>query len=186
MDLQSLPDQLCQALITYIPNGAEIIALDAFDAQADDLVDGITSVKPALAGKVPPSLASFLLQLGVAGGSLLKSVAQNCFSLELLFAPYHLFQTPLPASCEIVWLLCGGDEQRTSSTSAIRRKRCSRYFQSCTSFLAVTSSGLTSSTRLSGTDSSLSSSPSPLKWSTSCSIVWTKLCSYFSNSLTEY
>ncbi|XP_065334157.1 KICSTOR complex protein kaptin isoform X2 [Cloeon dipterum] len=118
LELQSLPGEQCQASVkevpfTYIPNGAEIIALDAFHTQADDLVVGITIVKPAMAGRPTPSqtFLNVYSEWGEAGDSLLDSVAQNCFSLELSFAPYHLFHTPLPASREIVWLLSGGDEQ---------------------------------------------------------------------------
>jgi KICSTOR complex protein kaptin len=105
---------------TYIPSGAEIIAIDAFNKSktADDFVVGITIAKhpdPRVtnAGNKQMSEMYFNIYSEWEPSSQfnLENVAQNCFSLELTFTPYHLYHTFLPSSKEIVWLLSGSDDK---------------------------------------------------------------------------
>jgi len=109
---------------TYIPSGAEIIAIDAFNKTsggggADDFVVGITIAKAAdprvtsaAGGKqMSETYLNIYSEWEATSDFNLENLAQNCFSLELAFTPYHLYHTSLPSSKETVWLLSGGDEK---------------------------------------------------------------------------
>ncbi|XP_059484563.1 KICSTOR complex protein kaptin isoform X2 [Neocloeon triangulifer] len=106
---------------TYIPSGAEIIAMDAFNksSTSDDFVIGITIVKqpdPRVsdAGGIKQSSEMYFniySEWETSSQFNLENIAQNCFSLELSFIPYHLFHTHLPNTKEFVWLLSGSDEK---------------------------------------------------------------------------
>ncbi|XP_066995256.1 KICSTOR complex protein kaptin isoform X2 [Anabrus simplex] len=106
-----------EVLFTYIPSGAEIIALDAFNKSqaSDDFVIGITIIKSRSDQNVETYL-NIYSEWEPNSEFNLESVAQNCLMLELNFIPYHLYHTSLPAdggndTREVVWLLSGSDKK---------------------------------------------------------------------------
>lgn len=98
---------------TYIPSGAEIISIDAFNRSkiGDDFVIGVTIIKSAESG----SPGQYLNIYSSDWDSIdcrqfeLENLAQSCFSLPLEFVPYQL------SHCEVedvtVWLLGGSDKR---------------------------------------------------------------------------
>ncbi|KAF4531949.1 hypothetical protein B566_EDAN006641 [Ephemera danica] len=99
---------------TYIPSGAEIISIDAFNKSpiSNDFVIGITIIKgatgdPRVGGETYLNIYS---EWEPSTEFNLDSVAQSCLSLELQFTPYQLYHTTLPTA-EVVCLLSGSDDR---------------------------------------------------------------------------
>uniref|UniRef100_A0A1B6CK78 Kaptin n=1 Tax=Clastoptera arizonana TaxID=38151 RepID=A0A1B6CK78_9HEMI len=119
---QLLQPNLKEIAFTYIPNGAEIISIDAFNKSVtcNDFCIGITIIKPnlALSDTEGPSTETYLniyTEHDIDATFNLENIAQNCLILELNFIPYQLYHAellPLPEnhSCdEIGWLVSGSD-----------------------------------------------------------------------------
>ncbi|XP_043249546.1 KICSTOR complex protein kaptin-like [Colletes gigas] len=106
-----------ELLFTYIPSGAEIISIDAYNKSdtGDGFVIGITIIKVSTDTSVERYLNIYTE--GAADGegdecSSIEAVAQNCLMVELAYTPYHLYHTILPhqnSHNEVVWLLSGSD-----------------------------------------------------------------------------
>lgn len=100
---------------TYIPTGAEIISIDAFNRSkiCDDFFIGITIIKVNGDQSTETYLNIYTEQDVEEKGELnLDCLAQNCLMLELTFVPYQLYHTSLftqDKSEEAVWLLSGSD-----------------------------------------------------------------------------
>lgn len=98
---------------TYIPSGAEIISIDAFNRSknGDDFVIGVTIIKSAESGSPGQYLNIYSDWDSVMDCRQfeLENLAQSCFSLPLEFIPYQL------THCEVeeltVWLLGGSDRR---------------------------------------------------------------------------
>ncbi|XP_031773398.1 KICSTOR complex protein kaptin [Apis florea] len=106
-----------ELLFTYIPSGAEIISIDAYNKidSGDGFVIGITILKASTDTSVERYL-NIYTEGAIDGegdeGSSIEAIAQNCLMVELSYTPYHLYHTILPqqnASNEVVWLLSGSD-----------------------------------------------------------------------------
>ncbi|XP_014215226.1 KICSTOR complex protein kaptin-like [Copidosoma floridanum] len=105
-----------ELLFTYIPNGAEIIAIDAFNKSntGDEFVIGITIMKPT--GETSMERYLNIYTEGAGEGeenNSLETIAQNCLMVELSYTPYLLYHTVIPQSTnnEIVWLISGNDNK---------------------------------------------------------------------------
>ncbi|XP_014614178.1 PREDICTED: kaptin-like isoform X1 [Polistes canadensis] len=106
-----------ELLFTYIPNGAEIIAIDAYNKMdvGDGFVIGITIIKTSTNTSVERYLNIY--SEGVVDGegdenSTIETIAQNCLMVELSYTPYHLYHTILPhqpSGNEVIWLISGSD-----------------------------------------------------------------------------
>lgn len=106
---------------TYIPNGAEIISVDAFNKSktCDDFYIGITIIKPNADHSPETYLNIYSEQDLDSNGTLnLENVAQNCLMVELNFIPYQLCHAELKkqddssaSNSEIVWLISGSDSK---------------------------------------------------------------------------
>ncbi|XP_054280587.1 KICSTOR complex protein kaptin-like [Macrosteles quadrilineatus] len=103
---------------TYIPSGAEIISIDAFNKSStcDDFHIGIAITK--MGGDHPEMYMNIYSEQDLDTNYTLNidSIAQNCFMLDLKFFPYHLTHTAVhqPNSSiqkETVWLLSGSDSK---------------------------------------------------------------------------
>ncbi|CAH1394130.1 unnamed protein product [Nezara viridula] len=100
---------------TYIPTGAEIISIDAFNRSKtrDDFFIGITIIKVNGDQSTETYLNIYTEQDVEEKGELnLDCLAQNCLMLELTFIPYQLYHTSLFNQDKIeeaVWLLSGSD-----------------------------------------------------------------------------
>nr|XP_024216643.1 KICSTOR complex protein kaptin-like isoform X2 [Halyomorpha halys] len=100
---------------TYIPTGAEIISIDAFNRSktCDDFFIGITIIKVNGDQSTETYLNIYTEQDVEEKGELnLDCLAQNCLMLELTFVPYQLYHTSLfnqEKIEEAVWLLSGSD-----------------------------------------------------------------------------
>ena len=94
---------------TYIPSGAEIISLDAFNRSEseDDFVIGVTIIKDG--GGQYLNIYSDLDVMIDHKPFQLENLAQNCVSLLLDFIPYQL--THCRVSDCVVWLLAGSDNK---------------------------------------------------------------------------
>jgi len=100
---------------TYIPSGAEIISIDAFNKSkvGDDFVIGVTIIKSAESGSPGQYLNIYSDWDSVADIDSkefeLENLAQSCFSLPLDYIPYQL------THCEVgemtLWLLGGSDKK---------------------------------------------------------------------------
>ena len=100
---------------TYIPSGAEIISIDAFNKSrvGDDFVIGVTIIKSAESGSPGQYLNIYSDWDSVADIDSrefeLENLAQSCFSLPLDYIPYQLNH------CEVeeltLWLLGGSDKK---------------------------------------------------------------------------
>lgn len=103
----------CQELqFTYIPSGAEIISIAAFNRSTvgNDFVIGVTIIKSAEGGSPGQYLNIYSDQDSVSEADLeLDNLAQSCLSLELEFIPYQLTHCRLGE--ETVWLLGGSDRR---------------------------------------------------------------------------
>ncbi|KAJ3636757.1 hypothetical protein MTP99_000270 [Tenebrio molitor] len=105
---------------TYIPSGAEIISVDAFNKSAtkNEFVIGITIIKN---GNLLDSYEFYLniySEWEESDEFNIDNIAQNCLNVELTFTPYQLTHTNLIvwedgriANKEIVFLLSGSDNQ---------------------------------------------------------------------------
>ncbi|XP_063986625.1 KICSTOR complex protein kaptin-like [Diachasmimorpha longicaudata] len=107
-----------ELLFTYIPNGAEIISIDAFNKQPHDeeFTIGITIIKPSGEGTVERYLNIYSETAGDGdnGETSIETIAQNCLSMELTYVPYLLYHTLIcdrEIGGEIVWLISGNDNQ---------------------------------------------------------------------------
>lgn len=105
-----------ELLFTYIPNGAEIISIDAYNKSdiGDSFVIGITIMKTGT--DTMERYLNIYTEGAVDGegdeGSSIEAIAQNCLMVELSYTPYHLYHTILPqedSTHEVVWLLSGSD-----------------------------------------------------------------------------
>nr|XP_050853422.1 KICSTOR complex protein kaptin-like isoform X1 [Vespula vulgaris] len=106
-----------ELLFTYIPNGAEIIAIDAYNKMdvGDGFVIGITIIKTSTNTSVERYLNIY--SEGVVDGegdenNTIETIAQNCLMVELSYTPYHLYHTILPHQAsgnEVIWLISGSD-----------------------------------------------------------------------------
>lgn len=97
---------------TYIPEGAEIISIDAFNqaCHVHDFVVGITFTKSDNGGK-QSQYFNIYSDWEPSNECDLDSIAQGCLSISLDFIPFHLTHTKLnmDGSKEMVWLLSGND-----------------------------------------------------------------------------
>ncbi|XP_015593630.1 KICSTOR complex protein kaptin [Cephus cinctus] len=114
---QSLRPLVKELLFTYIPSGAEIVAIDAYNKSetGNEFVIGITILKPSGETSVERYLNIYTEGEGDGEGdesSSIEAIAQNCLMVELSYTPYQLYHTVIPhkdLSNEIVWLLSGSD-----------------------------------------------------------------------------
>ncbi|XP_003700670.1 KICSTOR complex protein kaptin [Megachile rotundata] len=106
-----------ELLFTYIPSGAEIISIDAYNKSdsGDGFVIGITILKASTDTSIERYL-NIYTEGAIDGegdeGSSIEAIAQNCLMVELAYTPYHLYHTILPQQSshnEVVWLLSGSD-----------------------------------------------------------------------------
>ncbi|KAJ8981807.1 hypothetical protein NQ317_007393 [Molorchus minor] len=105
---------------TYIPNGAEIISMDAFNKSStnNEFVIGITIIKNS---NDSDSLETYLNIYSEWEENIdfdIENIAQNCLNVELNFIPYKLLHTYLVTwqndemvNKEIVFILSGSDLQ---------------------------------------------------------------------------
>ncbi|XP_014479490.1 PREDICTED: kaptin-like [Dinoponera quadriceps] len=115
LDLNLRP-MVKELLFTYIPSGAEIISIDAYNKSdtADSFVIGITIIKT---GSDTIERYLNIYTEGAADGegdegTSVEAIAQNCLMVELSYTPYHLYHTILPqqnSAHEVVWLISGSD-----------------------------------------------------------------------------
>ncbi|KZC10390.1 Kaptin, partial [Dufourea novaeangliae] len=106
-----------ELLFTYIPSGAEIISIDAYNKSdtSDGFVIGITIIKVSTDTSVERYLNIYTEGATDGEGdecSSIEAIAQNCLMVELAYTPYHLYHTILPqlnSHNEVVWLLSGSD-----------------------------------------------------------------------------
>ncbi|KAL0116759.1 hypothetical protein PUN28_009994 [Cardiocondyla obscurior] len=105
-----------ELLFTYIPSGAEIISIDAYNKSdtGDSFVIGITIMKTST--DTIERYLNIYTEGAVDGegdeGSSIEAIAQNCLTVELPYTPYHLYHTVLPqqnSGQEVVWLISGSD-----------------------------------------------------------------------------
>ncbi|XP_030757029.1 KICSTOR complex protein kaptin-like [Sitophilus oryzae] len=103
---------------TYIPSGAEIISLDAFNKSSvnNELVIGITIIKNSNDSNTLETFLNIYSQLEDHADFDIENIAQNCLTVELSFIPYKLMHTYLITwkdnkilSKEIVFVLSGSD-----------------------------------------------------------------------------
>ncbi|XP_031826699.1 KICSTOR complex protein kaptin isoform X1 [Nomia melanderi] len=106
-----------ELLFTYIPSGAEIMSIDAYNKSdtGDGFVIGITIIKVSTDTSVERYLNIYTEGATDGEGdecSSIEAIAQNCLMVELAYIPYHLYHTILPqqnSHNEVVWLLSGSD-----------------------------------------------------------------------------
>ncbi|KAL1513800.1 hypothetical protein ABEB36_003160 [Hypothenemus hampei] len=106
---------------TYIPSGAEIISIDAFNKSSviNVAVIGITIIKNSNDSDSLETFLNIYSQLEEDEDFNIENIAQNCLTLELNFIPYHLTHTELITwdkdynfnKKEIVFVLSGSDHQ---------------------------------------------------------------------------
>ncbi|XP_060519052.1 KICSTOR complex protein kaptin-like [Cylas formicarius] len=105
---------------TYIPSGAEIISIDAFNKSTtnNELVIGITIIKNSSDSDTLETFLNIYCQLEENEDFDIENIAQNCLNVELNFIPYKLLHTHLITwnDCsilgkEIVFVLSGSDNQ---------------------------------------------------------------------------
>ncbi|XP_011505322.1 PREDICTED: kaptin-like [Ceratosolen solmsi marchali] len=105
-----------ELVFTYIPNGAEIIAIDAYNKSniGDEFVIGITIMKSSGETNIERYLNIYTEGLSDGEDSnSLEVIAQNCLMIELSYTPYLLYHTVIPQSSgsEFVWLISGNDNK---------------------------------------------------------------------------
>ncbi|GFY73480.1 KICSTOR complex protein kaptin [Trichonephila inaurata madagascariensis] len=97
---------------TYIPGGAEIISMDAFNqaCHEHDFVVGITFTKCGTLGTMSQYF-NIYSDWEPSNKCDLDNIAQGCLSICLEFIPFHLTHTELIVDGvkEMVWLLSGSD-----------------------------------------------------------------------------
>ncbi|KAJ8941658.1 hypothetical protein NQ314_010303 [Rhamnusium bicolor] len=105
---------------TYIPNGAEIISLDAFNKSSinNEFVIGITIIKNSNDSDTLETYLNIYSEWEESEDFDIENIAQNCLNVELSFIPYKLLHTFLVtwqdeniSSKEIVFILSGSDCQ---------------------------------------------------------------------------
>ncbi|XP_050294931.1 KICSTOR complex protein kaptin-like [Anthonomus grandis grandis] len=105
---------------TYIPSGAEIISIDAFNksSTSSEAVIGITIIKNSNESDTLETFLNIYSQLEEHEDFNIENIAQNCFTVELNFIPYKLMHTELIkwdgdtiVKKEIVFVLSGSDNQ---------------------------------------------------------------------------
>ncbi|KAJ3647450.1 hypothetical protein Zmor_019328 [Zophobas morio] len=105
---------------TYIPSGAEIISVDAFNKSdsKNEFVIGITIIKNSNLMDAFEFYLNIYSEWEENEDFNIDNIAQNCLNVELSFTPYQLTHTELIvwdgdtiASKEIVFLLSGSDNQ---------------------------------------------------------------------------
>ncbi|KAJ8942623.1 hypothetical protein NQ318_013336 [Aromia moschata] len=105
---------------TYIPNGAEIISLDAFNKSAtkNEFVIGITIIKNSNDSDTLETYLNIYSEWEENEDFNIENIAQNCLNVELNFIPYKLLHTYLVTwqgdsirSKEVVFILSGSDLQ---------------------------------------------------------------------------
>ncbi|XP_072767675.1 KICSTOR complex protein kaptin [Anoplolepis gracilipes] len=105
-----------ELLFTYIPSGAEIISIDAYNKSdtGDSFVIGITIMKTST--DTIERYLNIYTEGAIDGegdeGSSIEAIAQNCLMVELSYTPYHLYHTVLSQqnfAHEVVWLISGSD-----------------------------------------------------------------------------
>ena len=100
---------------TYIPSGAEIISIDAFNRSKheEDFVIGVTIIKSAESGSAGQYLNIYSDSnwdnFSDSRPFQLENLAQNCVSLLLDFIPYQLSHCRVEDTT--VWLLGGSDRR---------------------------------------------------------------------------
>ncbi|ENN74705.1 hypothetical protein YQE_08822, partial [Dendroctonus ponderosae] len=103
---------------TYIPSGAEIISIDAFNKSSitNEAVIGITIIKNSNDSDTLETFLNIYSQLEEHEDFNIENIAQNCLTVELNFIPYQLMHTELItwkgdkiAKKEIVFILTGSD-----------------------------------------------------------------------------
>ncbi|KAJ9582834.1 hypothetical protein L9F63_022793 [Diploptera punctata] len=107
-----------EVLFTYIPNGTEIVSVDAFtrSQSSDDFVIGITIIKST--EHTTETYLNIYSEWEPSSEMNLDSVSQNCLMIQLDFIPYQLYHTQLYTNNQkfdfvkqVVWLLSGSDEK---------------------------------------------------------------------------
>jgi len=99
---------------TYIPSGAEIISIDAFNHSLtdDEFVIGITIIKTAESGS-PGQYLNIYSDWEPGSDPMLDEMMQTCMSLKLDYIPYQLTHCRVKSDTEgeeeTVWLLGGSD-----------------------------------------------------------------------------
>ncbi|XP_066262660.1 KICSTOR complex protein kaptin-like [Euwallacea similis] len=103
---------------TYIPSGAEIISMDAFNKSAitNEVVIGITIIKNSNDSDTLETFLNIYSQLEEHEDFNIENIAQNCLTVELNYIPYKLMHTEFftwnddkIANKEIVFILSGSD-----------------------------------------------------------------------------
>ncbi|KAK9883968.1 hypothetical protein WA026_004904 [Henosepilachna vigintioctopunctata] len=103
---------------TYIPTGAEIISIDAYNKSSknNEFVVGITIIKNSNDSDSLETYLNIYSGWEASEDFNIENIAQNCQSLELNFIPYRLMHTDLflwdndgLCSQEKVFLLSGSD-----------------------------------------------------------------------------
>lgn len=105
-----------ELLFTYIPSGAEIVSVDAYNksSKEDEFVIGITIMKYNSETSIERYLNIYTEGAGDGeDNNSIEAIAQNCLMVELTYTPYHLYHTVIPHSSEneIVWLISGDDSK---------------------------------------------------------------------------
>ncbi|KAK8763553.1 hypothetical protein V5799_033842 [Amblyomma americanum] len=104
---------------TYLPEGADVIAIDAFSKSVPDNLDiiiGIAFIRPG-ENQLARHYLNIYSQSEPGCGLDLDRIAQGCQSLELNFIPYQLTHALLfpnqsgQRNGEFVFLLCGSDSR---------------------------------------------------------------------------
>ncbi|XP_043466158.1 KICSTOR complex protein kaptin-like isoform X1 [Leptopilina heterotoma] len=104
-----------ELLFTYIPSGAEIISIDAYNKskEDDEFVIGITIMKYSSETSVERYLNIYSEGAGdTDDNNSIEAIAQNCLMVELNYTPYHLYHTEVitqDLEKEIVWLISSDD-----------------------------------------------------------------------------
>ncbi|XP_018575978.1 KICSTOR complex protein kaptin-like [Anoplophora glabripennis] len=105
---------------TYIPNGAEIISLDAFNKSSttNEFVIGITIIKNSNESDSLEAYLNIYSEWEENEDFNIENIAQNCLNVELNFIPYKLLHSFLVkwqddecVTKEFVFILSGSDHQ---------------------------------------------------------------------------
>ncbi|CAH0551988.1 unnamed protein product [Brassicogethes aeneus] len=105
---------------TYIPSGAEIISIDAFNKSStkNEFVIGITIIKNSNESDQLETFLNIYSEWEESNDFNIENIAQNCLNVLLNFIPYKLLHTYLITwndndivSKEIVFVLSGSDHQ---------------------------------------------------------------------------
>lgn len=82
---------------TYIPTGAEIISIDAYNksTSSNEFVVGVAIIKNSTDLEAVETYLNIYLGWESSDDFSLENIAQNCQNVELNFTPYHLIHTDL-------------------------------------------------------------------------------------------